>query len=1198
MACVFGRARAAGQIVWAARFKEKRRERSAGKGGPKTVEYAYSLSFAVAVGEGPIDGIGRVWADGKPMDMTGLVMRVHRGGPEQTPDPLIEAVEGSAPAYRGTAYVVFEDLPLAAYGNRPPQLSFEVFRRPVAPGAGPALEDRLEGVCLMPGAGEFVYATGTVLRRESLIRTRAENVTNTEGRPDLLVSLDQLQAQLPKVKRVTLVVSWFGDDLRCGACTVRPGVERTEKPTLPDDWRAGGVGRGGARLISQIDGAPSYGGTPSDASVVQAIAELKARGFEVTLLPFLMMDVPPGNGLPDPYGGAEQAAFPWRGRITGEAEDVAAFFGTAGPEDFAAAGGTVSYSGPAEWSWRRMVLHYARLATLAGGVDGFLIGSELRGLTWVRDGARAHPAVVALKSLAADCRAVLGSGTRISYAADWSEWFRFRPWGSGEVVFHLDPLWADPNVAFVGIDWYPPLADQRPGEELDPEALAENVAGGEGFDWFYASDADRAAGTRTPIVDGAHGEDCVFRTKDLASWWSNAHHDRPGGVRASEPTAWVPKSKPIRFVEFGCPAVDRGANAPNLFIDPKSAESALPPFSSGSRDDLAQRRTLEAVLGWFAAPANNPVSPVYGGPMLEAADAWCWDARPFPDFPARSDVWADATNWETGHWLNGRTGVAPAPDLIGALLARGGLGEGDVDLSGLSGAVTGYVVDRPMRLADGISPLLEAFAVDPVERGGKIAFAPRRGPAAVTLGPDDLALPEEGAQAVRTRRLEPAPDLVRVRFSDERADYQTGSVAVRRDPASGGGALDLELPAVVGAPLAERIARRVSARLSDAREERALRLGPLAGLRLQPGDVAEVEGEPGAWRITRVDLDEQPRALAVVVDPPDAGFAGEGGWRPGEAGAPAGPPVLLVLDLPPLPGAEEDRRPLVAVAAEPWRELDVHAGSSAAALSLRARAAEPAVVGVLKTSLSAGPTGRLDRAARLEVEIEGAELESRGWAEVAAGANALAVLGAGGEWEVLQFLSAELVGAERWRLSGLLRGQAGTDSAALTGAEAGAPVVLLTPSLPRAEVRSGERAAPLVWRAAPAGAPPGGLGSTEIEAAWNGLWWRPWGPVRLKARRLANGDLRLSWTRRGRLGGDSWEGEVPLSEEREAYRVEVMSGGAVVRAWEVAGTEAVYAAADQAADFPGGTPVPVTVRVSQGSVVWGWGVPAQRSLWH
>ena len=57
MACVFGRARVTGQVIWAARFLEGRRTSSAGKGGPRTVEYDYSLSFAVALCEGEVDGI-------------------------------------------------------------------------------------------------------------------------------------------------------------------------------------------------------------------------------------------------------------------------------------------------------------------------------------------------------------------------------------------------------------------------------------------------------------------------------------------------------------------------------------------------------------------------------------------------------------------------------------------------------------------------------------------------------------------------------------------------------------------------------------------------------------------------------------------------------------------------------------------------------------------------------------------------------------------------------------------------------------------------------------------------------------------------------------------------------------------------------------------------------------------------------------
>ncbi|HAH08680.1 MAG TPA: hypothetical protein DCL48_01120, partial [Alphaproteobacteria bacterium] len=55
---------------------------------------------------------------------------------------------------------------------------------------------------------------------------------------------------------------------------------------------------------------------------------------------------------------------------------VAAFFGTAEPAHFSVSGTTVSYSGPSEWSFRRFILHLASLCVAAGGVDGFVIGSE------------------------------------------------------------------------------------------------------------------------------------------------------------------------------------------------------------------------------------------------------------------------------------------------------------------------------------------------------------------------------------------------------------------------------------------------------------------------------------------------------------------------------------------------------------------------------------------------------------------------------------------------------------------------------------------------------------------------------------------------------------------------------------------------------------------------------------------------------
>jgi len=1175
--CVFGRARVGGQVIWAARFRERRVEaRVGGSKGQKTARYAYSLSFAVAVAEGPIDGLGRVWADGKVMDMTGVTMRLHRGTEDQAPDPLIAAVEseggeGQAPAYRGVAYVVFEDLPLETFGDRPPQLSFEVFRRPHAAGTL-GLEAQLKSVCLIPGAGEFVYATEAVLRREGLTRTASESVHNGEGRPDLLVALDQLQAQLPAVDHVTLVVAWFGTDLRCGQCEIRPGVEQAAKDTLPIRWSVAGVDRSGAHLISLKDGAPAYGGTPADAVVLQAIAELKRRGLKVTLYPFILMDTP-----------LAQAAYPWRGRISG----------AAGADGTAAAASQTDAFFDGEWGFRRMVLHQAGLAVQAGGVDGFILGSELRGLTTLRGADGTYPAVARLKSLAAEVRAVVGASTKLGYAADWSEYFGHQP-GGGHAVFHLDPLWADPNIDFVGVDWYPPVTDWREGEvHLDAEAgflgprdptyLRAGLTGGEGFDWFYASPAERDAQVRTPITDGAHGEPWIWRAKDLKSWWSQPHHDRPAGVRATTPTAWVPMSKPIRLIEFGCPAVDKGANAPNLFVDPKSAESALPPYSTGERDDFAQRRYLETVLAWLEEPEANPVSPLYGGPMIDSASAWCWDARPFPDFPARADVWSDGANWSLGHWLTGRAGIAPLPELIEALGARAGVA---IDPGEAGGVVGGYVVDRPMRLREALTPLTEAFALDPVERGDHVKMLARAGRAVGALAQDDLALPEDGPGETRTRTLEPAAEALRLRFLDAARDYQVGALIVRRE--AGRGTRDADAPIVLAASEAEAVARRMLAADAAARGSRIVHLSPSAGLRFEAGDRLALDG--ATWRMQRLDLDERPRAT-LVPTLAEIGVGGPVDWTPAPPREPPSPPVLRLLDLPADGGLSDDPRPLVAAASEPWRPLDIHAGADVESLTRRGGLASPATLGETLSDLAPASPHRLDQAGSLTVRLEGRSLASAPLAAVLAGENALAVRAPSGDWEVIAFQAAELVGPDVWRLSRLLRGQR-DGMASETVIPAGAPVVLLDAAVVRMDVAAFERGAPLIVRAAPAGGPPSGPAMTEIAAVWRGRALRPLAPAHLRARRVAE-DLLLTWTRRARVGGDVWDGEVPLSEGVERYRVRVVDDATVLRETEVSTPAFTYAAAMRTADAP---PPSARIEVAQASPTYGWGVPATTGL--
>jgi hypothetical protein len=130
----FGSMRVAGSVIWSTDLAEHSRTSGGGKGSPSLTSYTYTGSFAVALSSRPISNIGRIWADGKLLrgaagDLkVGGSMRIHSGHKDQSVDPLIASAVGAAmcPAFRGLAYVVFEDLDLSNYGNRIPSLTFEV----------------------------------------------------------------------------------------------------------------------------------------------------------------------------------------------------------------------------------------------------------------------------------------------------------------------------------------------------------------------------------------------------------------------------------------------------------------------------------------------------------------------------------------------------------------------------------------------------------------------------------------------------------------------------------------------------------------------------------------------------------------------------------------------------------------------------------------------------------------------------------------------------------------------------------------------------------------------------------------------------------------------------------------------------------------------------------------------------------------
>nr|WP_187429197.1 glycoside hydrolase TIM-barrel-like domain-containing protein [Roseobacter litoralis]MBC6964774.1 hypothetical protein [Roseobacter litoralis] len=1239
LAQIYGRMRLGGQVIWASDFLETVNVSGGGGGGGKgspsqpktqTRSYSYSVNLAVAICEGEITRIGRIWANGEEIAPDDLNLRIYKGGRGQLPDPVIEAVEGTGnvPAYRGTAYVVFENLGLERFGNRIPQFSFEVSRPEQLDeeAADLALTYAIKSVAIIPGTGEYALATTPVHYTSGPGSRWSANVNTPNQKTDFSVSLESLVEDLPNCEAGSLVVSWFGDDLRCGSCSVRPRVEKKQFEGENMPWSVAGLTRSSAQAMPTIDGRPVYGGTPTDLSVIQAIQAMHAAGKQVLFYPFILMDQLESNTLPDPYTtDGTQPKLPWRGRITlsrapgiaGSPDGTAAanaqvnaFFGHATAAHFSTSGPVVNYTGPNEWSLSRFILHYAALCKAAGGVEAFCISSEMRGLTQIRGAGNVFIAVEKLRALAGQVRAILGPNTKISYAADWSEYFGHQPQdGSNDRYFHLDPLWADPNIDFIGVDNYMPLSDWRDGDahsDIGAESiynldyLRGNIAGGEGYDWYYASEEAAALQDRTPIEDGAYNEPWVYRYKDIKNWWSHEHHDRIGGGRAQTPTAWAPGSKPVWFTEMGCASIDKGTNQPNKFIDMKSSESSLPKYSNGARDEFIQAQYIRAMVSYWGEEDNNPISPTYGGPMvnMNRAFVWAWDARPYPYFPNNSGLWTDAENYARGHWINGRTSARSLASVVAEICTKAGLSQ--IDTSKLYGTVRGYIVNDVNDARASLQPLMLRYSFDAIERDGFLVFRMRQGQTPIPLDRSILAISDELDGVVEQSRAAQAEMAGRIRLRFVQADAEFDVLAeesVLADERTHSVSTS-EIPLALTRGEGRQVAERWLAESRIAREAIRFALPPSC-LAMGAGDVIELQGDQtegrALYRIDRVEQGMLQIVEAVRMDPEVYTSAEMIDDIPSaKAFVPPVPVSALFLDLPLITGDEIPHAPYVAATANPWPgAVAVYQSPSESNFRLLSQVGARSIIGTTQSSLFAAAPGKLDRGAPLEVKLISGSLSSVDLEVMLSGAN-LAAIGDGNpdNWELFQFGKAELVDTSTYHLSSRLRGQLGSDGLMPDVWPVGSWFVLLNGLPEQIDLSRNLRRVSQTYRVGPARRPVDDPSFTQQSFVFNGNGERPYAPVHLTVDFNELGDLTVSWIRRTRVDGDSWSvPEVPLGEESESYRVQVFKDGAVVKEEMVSAAEWGYPLSQQIAD---GIALPFEIRVAQMSAVFGAGF--ERSL--
>ena len=1170
-----GRVRTSGHIIWASQFTEEvdvTGSTSGSKGmppQPSIHSYRYRVSLAVALGQGVVSGVSRLWADGVEIALSDLEMRLHHGTQTQDPDPTITAIEGdgNTPAYRGTAYVVFADLELAQFGNRIPQFSFEVVRTVPENGGGRSLMDLVQATAIIPATGEYALATTPVSFETDLGEMSWRNRNTPSGMSDFATSLGALTCELPRCSATSLVVSWFGNDLRCGHCEIHPKAEQNDIDSVDMPWVVSGIDRKAARIVPQVDSTSVYGGTPCDTSVKEAMTALKEAGKKVMFYPFILMDQLPGNGLFDPYcGGQDQPALPWRGRITLDRaptmensvdglvqanHQVDAFFGAAQVTDFALTEmGDVVYTGPADWGYRRFILHYAMLCVAAGGVDSFCIGSEMRGLTQIRGENNGFPAVDHLITLARDVRDILGPDTKISYAADWSEYFGYIS-PQGDRYFHLDPLWASDDIDFIGIDNYMPLSDWRDGDgHLDrpwgtiynTEYLKSNVQGGEGYDWYYATQKDRDVQNRRPITDGAHGEPWIWRYKDLLNWWANPHHERIGGTRQVTSTPWVPKSKPIWFTELGCAAVDKGSNQPNKFLDPKSSESSLPHYSSGMRDDAMQHAFLTALHEYWADPDHNPVSPNYGGSMidLERMYVWAWDARPYPWFPNAKSVWSDGPNYRTGHWLNGRATHMPLAAVVAEICTICGIS--NFDVSGLYGIVRGYYMASAETGRQMLQALSECYGFDMVERNGSLVFISRRPTSIHQIDRNRLVATTPDAPVIEQTRLAPTevPGRLQLVFAQADGDFIPVAEEIVVPFGDANQVARTELPLVLTRSEARETLEHWLSDLRAGRDTLSCAIPPsMADLNV--GDHFAFSDTPDqVFRISQLERGPYLNITAHRVNP--EAYQSAPPIQDRVDLTPHVPPLpvqTVFLDIPRLTSLDTIGAPYVVIGGDPWPgSVAVSSNDMDSNPEQNLLVTQRGILGKTKSILTHHTSAYPDVGQGIEVEILSGSLQSVSQSALENGANFAAIgVPQTQHWEVIQFKWAELIAPNRYRLSHILRGQKGTDAFMPQLWSENSTFVYLGRDTVQIPLAQEQRDQMRQYHIGPAGRSLLDPAYRQIDYAHQAQGARPMAPCHL-ACVIGNQSVTIKWTRRGRLDADRWDAQdIPLEYSSEKYRI-------------------------------------------------------------
>lgn len=555
--------------------------------------------------------------------------------------------------------------------------------------------------------------------------------------------------------------------------------------------------------------------------------------------------------------------------------------------------------------------------------------------------------------------------------------------------------------------------------------------------------------------------------------------------------------------------------------------------------------------------------------------------------------------------------ISPNPASVAYIISdqcrRAGLLPEQFTTAGLDEWIHGYTLANPASARSNLQPLMTAFAIDATEEDGKLKFFKRSSKESVaTILYEELGAVEGDSEAGDPMPLTRAQDAelprsVSASYTNKDFDYQTGTEKAIRQIFDSQNDMMVDLAMSTTSDHAATVAQAILYDSHSDRNKRSLKVSRKYAF-LSAGDVVTVEYPAtilSQWRI--VQITDTGALIEIECVPFDAAIytqtaVGATGYS-GQTVAPLPPPTRLqILDIPILRDQDNNAGLYTAMAGfgDGWPGAALQTWDDPGTIENRGTVEREAPIGFVESALGNWTSGIVDESNLLTVNVGLSELNSISYDALLYGTSNVAAVGAAGRWEVIKFRNADSLGDGRYILSGLMRGQRGTEWARGTHTGGDAFVLLSMAGMLRPNFDAGSIGQTKTYRAVTKGRSPASASTQTYANTAEGL--ETFSPTNLD-KSISGGDITLSVVRRTRLSENWLRGIVPLGEDAERFEFELFTDGtfATVRRVIASSTRsAIYTAAMQSAD--GYTSGPLYVRVYQLSGVVGRGHALQETI--